>query len=67
MVPRRMMALGCATWHEGQLEEEIADNSWLTCTASEELIFSAESDKWQTALDIIGIKAHQLSSDIGHA
>ena len=64
---RWMMALGCATWHEGQLEEEIAENSWLTCQASQELIFSDESDKWPTALDIIGIKAHQLSSDIGHA
>jgi putative transcriptional regulator len=64
---RWMMALGCATWHEGQLEEEIAENSWLTCAASQELIFSDQADKWPIALDIIGIKAHQLSSDIGHA
>jgi len=62
-----MMALGCATWDAGQLEQEIADNSWLTCPSDKNLIFSDEQDKWQTALDIIGIKAHQLSSDIGHA
>jgi putative transcriptional regulator len=64
---RWMMALGCATWSEGQLEQEIADNSWLTCPADPKLVFSPATDKWQTALDIIGVKAHQLSSDIGHA
>ncbi|TDR19530.1 YqgE/AlgH family protein [Marinicella litoralis] len=65
-----LMALGCATWHEGQLEQEIADNAWLTCASDEKLIFKntlEKHDKWEQALDIIGVKPHQLSGDIGHA
>lgn len=63
-----LMALGCATWHENQLEQEMADNAWLTCPADVSLIFDrSHSDKWSQALDIIGIKPHQLSGDLGHA
>ncbi len=65
-----LMALGCATWHEGQLEQEIADNAWLTCVSDDRLIFNSQQEpqnKWEQALNIIGIKPHQLSGDIGHA
>ncbi len=65
---RWLLALGCATWHEGQLEQEMADNAWLSCAADEDLIFSpADADKWKQALNIIGIQPHQLSGDLGHA
>ncbi|MCB1582364.1 MAG: YqgE/AlgH family protein [Xanthomonadales bacterium] len=65
---RWLLALGCATWHEGQLEQEMADNAWLTCPADDALVFTATGeDKWTQALNIIGIKPHQLSGDLGHA
>ena len=65
-----LMALGCATWHEGQLEQEIADNAWLSCASNDQLIFNNHQDpqnKWEQALKVIGVKPHQLSGDIGHA
>lgn len=62
-----MMALGCATWEAGQLEQEIADNAWLLSDSEDHLVFSHQQDKWQQALALLGIAAHQLSGDIGHA
>lgn len=68
MVPEQwLMALGCATWSPGQIEQEIADHAWLTCQAEEQLIFKQSKNKWTSALDILGIKAHQLTSEVGHA
>lgn len=64
------MALGCATWSEGQLEREIAENAWLTCESDSHLIFSnilETQEKWEQALNIIGVKPHQLISEVGHA
>ncbi len=40
-----LVALGCAGWSPGQLEEEIADNAWITCPASKEIIFSHDFDR----------------------
>ncbi len=64
---RWLMALGCATWDAGQLEQEIADHAWLLGPADESLIFNHHQDKWDLALALMGIQAHQLSGDIGHA
>ncbi len=64
---RWLMALGCATWDANQLEQEIADHAWLLAPADENLIFNHQQDKWDLALALMGIQAHQLSGDIGHA
>ena len=40
--PRRVLiTLGYSSWGEGQLESEIAGNSWLTVNADADLIFDA--------------------------
>lgn len=62
-----LLALGCATWDEGQLENEVANHDWLLMPATKELIFSHDADRWDMALAQMGIMAHQLSGDIGHA
>jgi len=60
--------LGYAGWNKNQLENEIAENTWLTCPADLDLIFNTEPNKqWQNALALIGIKDFQNISDIGHA
>jgi putative transcriptional regulator len=62
------MLLGYAGWGPGQLEREIANNDWLNCAASEELIFDpALSDKYDRALAMLGVSAATLSSQVGHA
>lgn len=63
-----LIALGYAGWGAGQLEEELTQNTWLTCPSSKEILFSADSTrKLSMAMDVLGIKADQLSGQIGHA
>lgn len=67
--PRRgLLMLGYAGWGAGQLENEIAANGWLTCPASEDLIFdTAAEDKYDRALALMGVSPAMLSSEAGHA
>jgi putative transcriptional regulator len=61
-------ALGYAGWGGGQLENEIAENSWLTANATPELVFGAAHETlWETALRSIGIDPMSLSGAAGRA
>jgi len=60
--------LGYSGWTKDQLENEIAENTWLTAPADLSLIFATPlEDKWQKALALIGIKNYQSISGVGHA
>jgi putative transcriptional regulator len=67
--PRQaLMALGYSGWGAGQLENEIAENGWLTCPASSDLLFDADIDrKYDRILASIGIDLAHLSMAAGHA
>ena len=67
--PRRVLVtLGYSSWGEGQLESEIARNSWLTVDADANLIFDAPVDKrYEQALRLLGLEAWMLAPDAGHA
>jgi len=67
--PRQaLMALGYAGWAAGQLENEIAQNGWLTCPAKPEFLFDADIDrKYDRLLASLGVDLAHLSSDAGHA
>ncbi len=63
-----VLCVGYAGWSAGQLETEIAENSWLTVPASANLIFRTEDDlKWATAGKTLGVDMHFYSSTVGHA
>ena len=63
-----LMALGYAGWGEGQLEDELAENVWLTAEADLDLIFDADHEtKWTRALAQLGVDAAMLSSQGGRA
>jgi putative transcriptional regulator len=63
-----ILALGYAGWAPGQLESEIQHNGWLHCPADPDLIFGRNvEDKYQRALDKIGIDLGMLSNAAGHA
>ena len=65
---RSIFALGYAGWGAGQLENEIAENGWLTCPASVELLFDSDIErKYDRILASIGVNPAHLSSDAGHA
>ncbi|MDN3699120.1 MULTISPECIES: YqgE/AlgH family protein [Vibrio] len=63
-----LVALGYSGWEPGQLEVELADNSWLTIEADPSVIFETPiNERWQKAVQMLGIDAAQLSSQAGHA
>ena len=63
-----IVALGYAGWAAGQLEKEIASNTWLNCPADEKIIFNTPvKNRWKAAANLIGVDLTLLSSDTGHA
>ncbi len=63
-----ILALGYAGWSAGQLEQELAENSWLVVPADNQIIFDlCHAEKWQSATQKLGIQAWQLSPQAGHA
>jgi putative transcriptional regulator len=63
-----VIALGYAGWGAGQLENEMAQNAWLTVPADERLLFDTPLDeRWQAACRLLGVDLLHLSSDAGHA
>jgi putative transcriptional regulator len=67
--PRRVLvSLGYSAWGEGQLESELAENSWLTVDADPAVIFDTPIDqRYDKALLLLGLQAWTLSPDAGHA
>ena len=67
--PRQaLMALGYSGWGAGQLEREIAENGWLTCPASLELLFDPDvGHKYDRILASLGVDLAHLSTAAGHA
>ncbi|MGC1301746.1 MAG: YqgE/AlgH family protein [Caulobacteraceae bacterium] len=63
-----VLALGCAVWGAGQLEQEIRESVWLSCEADEDLVFDDHYEtKWVRALAKIGVAADHLSTQAGRA
>ncbi|MDX8405604.1 MAG: YqgE/AlgH family protein [Mariprofundus sp.] len=63
-----MLILGYAGWDAGQLEQELAENSWLIAPASHHILFQEPPEsRWDFAARCMGIKRSHLSSQIGHA
>jgi putative transcriptional regulator len=63
-----IVALGYAGWSAGQLDHEMANNSWLSCPADEQIIFNTPvEERWKAAANLIGVDLSLLSGDAGHA
>ena len=63
-----LLTLGYAGWEAGQLERELAENSWLTIPAYSDILFHTPSnERWQKAVKKLGIQTWQLGPDVGHA
>ena len=67
--PQHMLvALGYAGWGAGQLEQEMADNTWLSGPADTDIIFHCNADKrWSAAAKLLGVDLNLISGDAGHA
>ena len=62
------VALGCAGWGAGQLEQEIAENSWMTAPADADLLFRAPLEqRWQAAAGLVGVNFERMTHYSGRA
>ena len=63
-----IIALGYAGWGPGQLEQELADNAWLSGPATNEILFQTPiEDRWTAAAHLLGVDLSSLSHESGHA
>ena len=65
---RSLICLGYAGWEAGQLEAELADNAWLTCPYSADILFQTSSElRLDAAANHLGVNLNLLSTQAGHA
>lgn len=68
-----LISLGYAGWSAGQLEDEIAQNAWLSVRApsaqvQDSVIFEVPStERFTAAMGLLGVDPMQLSKEAGHA
>ena len=63
-----LVTVGCAQWGGGQLEQELAQNAWLTLPASPEVVFeTATEDRLSRVFSLLGFDPTHLSGAAGHA
>lgn len=63
-----LITLGYAGWSEGQLEQELAANAWLSVPATEHILFDLPAEeKLVAAMALLGVDFASLSEEAGHA
>lgn len=63
-----LIALGYAGWGEGQVEQEIIENSWLSVPSQSDILFKLPSaQRWQAAAHQIGVDINLLPTQAGHS
>lgn len=62
------VALGYAGWGDGQLEQEMRQNAWLSVPVDRAIVFDLPLDeRWQQAFSRLGVNVHHLHDVGGHA
>lgn len=63
-----LVALGYAGWSPLQLEQEVANNLWLNCPLSLDVLFRTPAHlRWTMAAKSMGVDIHQMGDHSGHA
>ncbi|GAA5315847.1 MAG: YqgE/AlgH family protein [Candidatus Pelagadaptatus aseana] len=63
-----LVMLGYAGWDANQLEDEIADNAWLTSAADSDIVFDTPAEhRWAAASANLGINLDLIPNAPGHA
>lgn len=61
---KHLFAVGYAGWSAGQLETEIASNSWAHCPFDAAIVFARKPEtSWENALRKLGVTAAMLAGD----
>ncbi|HZJ93567.1 MAG TPA: YqgE/AlgH family protein [Thiopseudomonas sp.] len=65
---QHLIALGHAGWGAGQIEDELRDNTWLSCPADIRIIFETPiEERRSAAAALLGVDLDRLSHQVGHA
>ncbi len=63
-----LVLLGYAGWGAGQLEQELAENAWLSGPVDTTVIFETPYElRWERAARLLGVDVDRLSGEAGHA
>lgn len=63
-----LVALGYAGWTDGQLENELRENAWLSVPADQAIVFEAPlADRWNRAVNHLGVDINHLHDHGGRA
>ena len=63
-----MVTLGYSGWSAGQLEQELAQNAWLTVAAEPRILFDLPyEERLASAMEMLGIDFTNLAENAGHA
>jgi len=63
-----LVTLGYAGWGAGQLEQELAQNAWLSVAAQADIIFDEPpASRYPAAMRLLGIDPAMLAGSAGHA
>ncbi len=63
-----LVALGYAGWSDGQLENELRENAWLSVPADQAIVFDAPlKDRWNRAVGNLGVDISHLHDSGGRA
>lgn len=62
------LALGYSGWGAGQLENELRENAWLVGPADHDIVYGVNhEEKWDRAIELMGVSAGQLQHHPGRA
>jgi putative transcriptional regulator len=63
-----VLALGCAGWGAGQIENELKQNAWLVVEPDDAIVFDqSHEDKWARSIRSLGFDPAQLTGATGRA
>jgi putative transcriptional regulator len=65
---KALFILGYAGWGQGQIEQELKQNTWLVVDPDQSIIFHSKADeKWDMAMNKLGFDPAMLSGQSGRA
>jgi putative transcriptional regulator len=63
-----LVALGYSGWSQGQIENELKENAWLTAAVDERILFATPMEqRWEAAAALVGVDIASLTDYAGHA
>lgn len=65
---KTLATIGYAGWKKNQLEDELAQNAWLTVKADQRIMFDLPvAERYNAALQLLGVNPANLVQGAGHA